>query len=453
MPVVALWRHRVAEHRRLLAALSVSALLHISLLLAELPWDTETLLPAAELSVRRFVKRLPRSQRPLSRRQIARVVQRPLSRPPGIRAVPEVAVARVPLAHARQQLRGTPIPPVTASLPALSPPTLVDLLPDVRVGPTFRPGAVHGQRVGSQGMSLALDLLDPEALDTGRRRAVVVVDPGDRRRVRGFLHLSSIYSEALERSEADAGHAARRHQTYFEGRGIPSRAQEESRVLQSLADALSERSGVKAGIRDGLSLSDPRTMEAPFMLLTVNAPFEVSDAETAALGRYLISGGFLYAEVVSEPRARNYDGSDLNAPSSMADPALRALIREALDGVGRLEGRDWDFVQLEPEHPLYHCFYDFDSLPPGYWLPRESEADDLVPSYLEGIQLGGRLVGVYSLRDYADAWVTAEDVLESDQPMPIIAPLIREGAVRLGVNILVFALTREGSLAQKLVAE
>ena len=77
---------------------------------------------------------------------------------------------------------------------------------------------------------------------------------------------------------------------------------------------------------------------------------------------------------------------------------------------------------------------------------------DTVPPYLEGIELDGQLVGVYSLRDYADAWVTAEDVLESDQPMPIIAPRDREGAVRLGVNILVYALTREGSLVQKLVA-
>ena len=320
------------------------------------------------------------------------------------------------------------------------------------MGPTFRPGAVHGRRVGSQGVSLALDLLDPDALDTGRRRAVVVVDLTDRRRVRGFLHLSSIYSEALERSEADAAHAARRHQTYFEGRGAPSRALEEARVLHSLADALSQRTGVKAAVRDGLSLNDPRTSEVPFMLLTVNAPFEVSDTEIAALGRYLVSGGFLYAEVVSEPRASNYDGSSTNAPSSVCAPSLRALIRAAFDAVGGLEGHDWAFVQLQPEHPLYHCFYDFDNLPPGYWSSRESVVYDIIPSYLEGIEVDGQLVGVYSLRDYADAWVTAEDVLQSDQPMQIIAPRIREGAVRLGVNILVYALTREGSLAQKLVA-
>ena len=48
-------------------------------------------------------------------------------------------------------------------------------------------------------------------------------------------------------------------------------------------------------------------------------------------------------------------------------PALRDFIRQAFGQIGYAEHKEWSFVRLPPEHPLYHCFYDIDSLPRGFW--------------------------------------------------------------------------------------
>jgi hypothetical protein len=208
----------------------------------------------------------------------------------------------------------------------------------------------------------------------------------------------------------------------------------------------------------------------PFLLLTANNGFTVTRREAVNLGRYVTGGGFLYAEVVAVPRRQgNGFATDI--------PELRGLIRAAMASQDLAEGRDWAFVQLSPDHALFHCYYDVQTLPLGFWDVRTgagvgidatgywgSEDAFWSPPYLEGIELHGELVGLYSQKDYADYW--AADFLRADsqgadpgwggavgmhcrlnygtaEEIPVL---------RLGVNILVYALTREGSLAQQLVA-
>ena len=78
------------------------------------------------------------------------------------------------------------------------------------------------------------------------------------------------------------------------------------------------------------------------------------------------------------------------------------------------------------------------------------------PNYLEGIEVDGRIVGVYSQKDYADLLAgEAERIRERDRAANK-AGRFDTGADELpvydlGVNIVVYALTREGSLAQQLV--
>ena len=92
-------------------------------------------------------------------------------------------------------------------------------------------------------------------------------------------------------------------------------------------------------------------------------------------------------------------------------PAMRVLIREALRQVGLQEGKDWRYLRLPPQHPLFHCYYDH-----GYFWA------------------GGAGPGV------------AGDSSPTSALGPEVLPC------RLGVNVLVYALTREGSLAQRLVS-
>ena len=80
------------------------------------------------------------------------------------------------------------------------------------------------------------------------------------------------------------------------------------------------------------------------------------------------------------------------------------------------------------------------------------------PDYLEGIEVDGRIVGVYSQKDYADLLAgEAERIREADRASNLVNGRFVTGADELpvydlGVNIVVYALTREGALARQLIA-
>ena len=300
-------------------------------------------------------------------------MQRPLVRRPALRAAPVTAVRPAPSA-------ARPLPVFKSSalrLPTASlPDRLVLPVPDFparHIGPQIRAGALEGTRQGADEIDWSLELMDVQALDTGRHRAMVVVDPKDRRQLKGFLYLSGIHSEALERADASSRSARS---------GGWSRSIAERRMLQNLADKMSERTDVRTQVLDGLALDDPRLMQVPFLLLTVQSEVSFTQAEAKNLGRYLTSGGFLYADIVSQPITR--------AGSHQHDlPALRDFIRQAFKQIDYAEHKDWSFVRLPSEHPLYHCFYDVDSLPRGFWDIWFWHSDspprpELSPNYLGG---------------------------------------------------------------------
>ena len=199
---------------------------------------------------------------------------------------------------------------------------------------------------------------------------------------------------------------------------------------------------------NAVALDDPQLLQVPFVLLTASGHFEFTEAETANLGAYLTSGGFLFAEIVSELRP-SYSDTELDIP------AVRSLIRTSLQAAGYQEWKDWQFRRLAMTHPIYHCFYDVGSLPRGMRDMHYAVGVPLTPNYLEGIVVGDQLVGVYSMRGYADFWAgMAEQEAETFDVInsPFLASAEEPMVYNLGVNFLVYALTREGSLAQQLVA-
>jgi hypothetical protein len=86
-------------------------------------------------------------------------------------------------------------------------------------------------------------------------------------------------------------------------------------------------------------------------------------------------------------------------------------------------------VELPPDHPIYHSFYD---LPKG--LPKVHEHDGRAPQGL-GVFRNGRLVVYYSFEsDLGNGW---EDATVHNVP-----PAVREESFRMGVNLFVYALAQ-----------
>ena len=432
------WKVPLWKNRKLQGCLALSLALHLLLIFAVPHRERVTQFPVELSSVVKFEKRPP-PQRTLARRQ--RPLQRPLVRRPALQATPVVAMRPAPSVS-------RPLPVFKSSAPRLPTASLPDRLmlpvpdfPARHIGPQLRAGALEGTRQGADEIDLALELMDVEALDTGRHRAVVIVDPADRRKLKGFLYLSSVHSPSIERAE--------------QGRASQTRQMAEKRMLQGLADKMVASTQIHVEVRDAVALDDPQLLQVPFVLLTANTPFEFTETEAANLGAYLTSGGFLFADIVRFLWP-NYSDDELDIP------AVRSLIRASLQAVGYQEGKDWQFTRLEITHPIYHCFYDVGSLPRGmrdmHYIAVTENQPPLTPDYLEGIVVGEQLVGVYSMRGYADFWSgIAKQARDWDMALNVINSPFRDSAeeelvYNLGVNIVVYALTREGSLARQLIA-
>ena len=178
---------------------------------------------------------------------------------------------------------------------------------------------------------------------------------------------------------------------------------------------------VRVEVHDAVRLDDPQLLQVPFVLLTASAPFEFTETEAANLGAYLTAGGFLFADIVSN-LLHDYSDDELDIP------AVRSLIRASFQAVGYQERKDWQFTRLELTHPIYHCFYDVESLPRGMRDMHYSIGVPLTPDYLEGIVVGEQLVGVYSMRGYADFWAGTAEREQEDLYVAIVrlSPVVRK---------------------------
>ncbi len=175
-------------------------------------------------------------------------------------------------------------------------------------------------------------------------------------------------------------------------------------ALPNLLTAIRERTGIPVGEREVvLTPLDPALRDHPYLFMTGHGNVSFDEAERSALRGYLESGGFLHAD-------DNYG----------LDEAFRREIAALFP--------DRPLVEIPPDHPVFHVFYDF---PQG--LPKIHEHDGLPPEAW-GIFHEGRLVVFYSHEtDLGNGW---EDAAVHGDP-----PELREQALRMGVNLFLYALT------------
>jgi hypothetical protein len=153
-----------------------------------------------------------------------------------------------------------------------------------------------------------------------------------------------------------------------------------------------------------IRLTDPRIWEYPFLHVTGHGNMSLSDVEITRLRDWLGRGGFLHVD-------DNYG----------LDESFRREIARVFP--------DRPLVEVPLDHPIYHVVYDF---PQG--LPKIHEHDGKPPKGY-GIFIGGRLAVFYTHEtDLGNGW---EDV----GTYPEDPPHLHEDALRMGVNLFVYAVT------------
>lgn len=154
---------------------------------------------------------------------------------------------------------------------------------------------------------------------------------------------------------------------------------------------------------DDVSVGSRDLFNYPFAFLTGHGTISLNRAEASNLKAYLDNGGFLYID----------DDYGL-------DKHFRQVIKQIFP--------DEELIEIPFEHDIYHQIFDF---PNG--LPKVHEHDGKAPRGF-GLFRGGRLVLFYTYEsNLADGWANPE--VHNDPAS------IREEALQMGTNILVYALT------------
>ncbi len=260
--------------------------------------------------------------------------------------------------------------------------------------PQFEAVSIASMKEPERRIDMQAEFLDLSAINTGRYKGMVIQDPTDKTNVTGFVYLARAWGTILE----------------------PSRP----RALLQLARWINNWTRIEAKVDEQMYLDSQALFKAPFVYITTGSAFELTKHEAANLGKYLRNGGFVLA-----------DNDVPRLEYGPAEASIKAMFKQAL-------GRDARFVPLRDDNPIYRVFFDFDGGPPlgGEVLNTSNQyAATRRPSYwLEGIYLRDRLVAVYSDKGYGAIWERETE---------------NEPQLKLGVNLVVFALTQKGSIAQQ----
>ena len=173
-------------------------------------------------------------------------------------------------------------------------------------------------------------------------------------------------------------------------------------ALPNLAAAVRAQTAIPVAAREqAVRLGDPALWDLAYLHATGHGNLRFSEADVRELRRWLVQGGFLHVD-------DNYG----------LDAAFRREVVRLFP--------DRPLVEVPLDHPIYALVHRF---PEG--LPKIHEHDG-EPARGWGIFVDGRLVLFYSHQsDLSDGWEDPE--VHGD------APAVREAALRMGVNLVAYA--------------
>ncbi|MCP4726689.1 MAG: DUF4159 domain-containing protein [bacterium] len=153
-----------------------------------------------------------------------------------------------------------------------------------------------------------------------------------------------------------------------------------------------------------VDIANDELFNYPYLFMTGHGNIRFSDSEAARLRRYLTNGGFLHVD-------DNYG----------LDEAFRREMKKVFPH------KDW--VELPFDHEIFHIHFDF---PRG--IPKIHEHSG-GPGKGLALFHEGKMIAFYSFNtDLSDGW--------EDQDIHNNPQHIREAALKMGVNIVVYVLTR-----------
>lgn len=264
----------------------------------------------------------------------------------------------------------------------------------------------------------SVTVFDPAQTEVGERRALLVQDPADRRDISGFFPLVLARPRSVGVRGGRGG-----------GESIWANLSE---ALGELANTMSADPRVDARVAGSILFDNAALLGLPWAAAPIpHDEAYVRPDEADAMARYLRGGGFLFLE---NAWGLLWDDPDISG-------ACLRVAQDVMASAGMEQGRDWEYERLPQSHALYHCYYDFDTVPTGYDALMCAARDDcVILDHLEGITIEGRLWVLVSQKGYL---LGIHDFSPGSyyEGRGDITPMLK-----LCANTVVFALTQEGGM-------
>jgi len=161
-----------------------------------------------------------------------------------------------------------------------------------------------------------------------------------------------------------------------------------------------------------IRLSDPKLFDSPVIYLTGHESFTLKPEEITALRNYLSHGGLLIAEACCGRKA--------------FDVSFRENMAKVLPGV--------PFNALRAGHPLFRMPNDISSMKITPALAKSYNNAPAIAPQIQTLEVEGNTAVIYSPIGMAGAWEFS--------PNKYCNSYLEDDALKLGVNILMFASTR-----------
>ena len=158
-------------------------------------------------------------------------------------------------------------------------------------------------------------------------------------------------------------------------------------------------------------LASADALRYPFLYMTGHLPVRFTDAERSTVREFVRRGGFLFVD------DHNHDIDGVFHKTATEE--LRRTLGQPL-------------VNVPNNHELYSTVFHFRDGPPTTSHELNGWGDNLVHEHLQAVMVNGRIGVLYSSKDYSSEWSYHP---ESKQFMSF-------DNTRIGVNIIVYALTR-----------
>jgi hypothetical protein len=244
-------------------------------------------------------------------------------------------------------------------------------------------------------------------------KGFAIRDPSNKQKIKGFIQIPAVWGEQLKNTE-----------------DVIPQPGTLGRAIIGLVESVNKYTDINASLDKHLYLSSKILFEYPMIYIATYKAFELTETEINNLDNYLRNGGFIVMESL-EPELNNNQG----------EASLKKMMRDTLK-------EDSRFLPIPNSHSLYHCYFDFSDGPPQGTenkISHTSTTGDagatarelIMPNplpYLEGIFLDDRLVAVYSGKGYGKKWKS----MSNNEPQQ-----------KMGVNMVVFALTQAGGIARQ----